>query len=115
MTIEEYIRTFPPAIQIILENIRQAIHLAAPDARETISYGIPTFKLNNKRLVYFAGWKHHISLYPTPAGDAAFQQKIAPYKKAKSTLQFPLDQSIPYELVQEVVTLLVKEHAERAQ
>lgn len=115
MNIEEYIKTFPPAIQTTLENIRRVIQRTAPEASETISYGIPTYKLTGKRLVYFAGWKHHISLYPTPAGDAAFQQKIAPYKKAKSTLHFPLDQPIPYELVAEVVTLLVKENAEQAQ
>jgi uncharacterized protein YdhG (YjbR/CyaY superfamily) len=114
MTVEEYIKTFPPAIQTILENIRRVIQRTAPEASETISYGIPTFKIKDKRLVYFAGWKHHVSLYPTPAGDVAFQQKIAPYRKAKSTLQFPIDKPIPYELVEEMVTLLVKENVESA-
>src|SRR5215470_11083097 len=108
-TIDEYISTFPADIQAILEKMRQAIQRAAPEAKETISYGIPTFDLNGKHLVFFAGWKHHISVYPLPAGDNAFQQRIAPYKRVKSTVQFPLDKPIPYDLVGEIVTLLQRE------
>src|SRR5690348_9575338 len=91
-TIDGYISTFPPHIQAILENVRQAIRKAAPEATETISYGIPAFDLHGKHLVFFAGWKRHISMYPLPAGDAAFQRKIAPYKQVKSTIQLPVDQ-----------------------
>src|SRR5207237_1098591 len=108
-TIDEYISTFPANIQAILEKIRQAIQKAVPEARETMSYGIPTFDLNGQHLVFFAGWKHYISLYPLPAGDEAFQQKISHYKKEKSTLRFPLDKPIPYDLVGEIVILLKKE------
>jgi uncharacterized protein YdhG (YjbR/CyaY superfamily) len=108
-TIDEYISTFPADIQAMLEKIRQAIHKAAPEATETMSYGIPTFDLNGQHLVFFAGWKQSISLYPLPAGDAAFQQKLAPYKKEKSTLRFPLNKPIPYDLVSEIVPLLKKE------
>lgn len=107
--IDEYISTFPDDIQAILEKVRQSIQKAAPDAVETMSYGIPTFNLNGKHLVFFAGWKKHISLYPIPAGDEAFQQKISHYKKAKGTIQFPLDKPIPYDLVEKIVTLLMKE------
>lgn len=109
-TIDEYISTFPADIQAILEKVRQAILRAAPEAAETISYGIPTFNLNGKLLVSFAGWKQHISVYPLPAGDEAFQQKIAPYKRAKATLQFPLDAPLPYDLVEQCVTLLAVEN-----
>ena len=112
-TIDEYISTFPDDTQAILEKMRQAIQKAAPDAMETMSYGIPTFNLNGKHLVFFAGWKHHISLYPIPAGDAAFQQKIAHYKRAKGTIQFPLDTPIPYDLVEKIVTLLMMENPEK--
>jgi uncharacterized protein YdhG (YjbR/CyaY superfamily) len=94
-TVDEYIRTFPDDTQAFLEKMRRAIQKAAPGAVETISYGIPTFDLNGKHLVFFAGWKHHISLYPIPAGDAAFQQQIAHYKRAKGTIQFPFDKPIP--------------------
>ncbi len=112
-TIDEYISTFPADIQAILEKMRQSIQKAAPDAVETISYGIPTFNLNGKHLVFFAGWKQHISLYPLPAGDEAFQQEIAHYKRAKGTIQFPLDKPLPYELVEQIVILLIKEKPEK--
>jgi uncharacterized protein YdhG (YjbR/CyaY superfamily) len=108
-SIDEYISTFPGEIQAVLEKVRQAIHHAAPEAAETMSYGIPTFNLNGKHLVFFAGWKHHISLYPLPAGDEAFQQELAHYKRAKGTIQFPLDKPIPYDLVEQIVTLLIRE------
>ncbi len=112
-TIDDYISTFPADIQTILEKVRQSIQKAAPDAIGTISYGIPTFNLNGKHIVFFAGWKHHISLYPLPAGDEAFQQELAHYKRAKGTIQFPLDKPIPYDLVEQIVTLLMKENPEK--
>jgi uncharacterized protein YdhG (YjbR/CyaY superfamily) len=108
-TIDEYISTFPEDIQAILEHMRRTIHKAAPEATETISYGMPTFDLNGKHVVFFAGWKHHISLYPIPAGDEAFQQKISHYKRAKGSIQFPLNKPIPYDLVEQIVTLLMME------
>lgn len=108
-TIDEYISTFPADIQVVLEHVKQAIRKAAPEASETMSYGIPTFDLDGKHLVYFAGWKHHISVYPMPAGDDAFQQKIAQYKRVKSTIQFPLERPLPYDLVTEIVTFLKSE------
>ena len=112
-TIEEYISTFPVDTQVILEKVRQAIQKTAPDAVETMSYNMPTFDLNGKHLVFFAGWKHHISLYPIPAGDEEFQQQISHYKRVKSTLQFPLDKPIPYDLVEKIVTLLIMEKPEK--
>jgi len=111
-TIDEYIGVFPADIQVILEKMRQAIHKAAPEAAETMSYAIPTFDLNGKHVVFFAGWKHHISLYPLPAGDEAFQQAIAHYKRAKGSIQFPLAKPIPYDLVEQIVTLLIEETPE---
>src|SRR5690242_2855743 len=112
-TIDEYISTFPVETQVALEKMRQTIQKAAPDAVETISYNIPTFDLNGKHLVFFAGWQHYISLYPIPAGDEAFQQQISHYKKVKSTVQFPLRKPIPYDLVEKVVTLLIREKPEK--
>ena len=113
MTIDEYISTFPADIRAILEKVRQAVQKAAPEAAEAISYGIPTFNLNGKHLVFFAGWKHHISLYPTPAGDEAFQQELSRYRRVKSTVQFPLDKPIPYDLVEQIVTFLMMENPEK--
>ena len=112
-TIDEYISTFPVDTQVILEKMRQAIHKAAPDAVEAISYNIPTFDLNGKHVVFFAGWKQHISLYPLPAGDEAFQQELAHYKRAKGTIQFPFDKPIPYDFVEQIVTFLIRESPEK--
>jgi uncharacterized protein YdhG (YjbR/CyaY superfamily) len=114
-TIDEYISTFPGETQTVLEKVRQAIHHAAPEASEAISYGMPTFDLNGKHLVFFAGWKHHISLHPVPAGDEVFQQQLAQYKRAKGTIQFPLDKPIPSNLVEQIVTFLLREKPEQKQ
>jgi uncharacterized protein YdhG (YjbR/CyaY superfamily) len=109
VTIEEYIGSFPAQVQPILAEIRRTIRAVVPTAGETISYQMPTFTLDGKHLVYFAGWKHHISLYPIPAGDAAFQRDIAPYLAGKGTLRFALGKPVPYDLIGRLVTLLVEE------
>lgn len=108
-TINEYIHSFPPDVQSILERIRQIIRKAAPDAIEAISYQMPTFKLNGN-LVHFAAFKNHIGLYPTPSGTEKFKQELLPYKSGKGSIQFPLDKPIPYELVEEIVKYRVKEN-----
>ncbi|HEX4206635.1 MAG TPA: DUF1801 domain-containing protein [Ktedonobacteraceae bacterium] len=112
-TIDKYISTFPGEIQTVLEKVRQAIHKAAPEAEETMSYGMPTFNLNGKHVVFFAGWKYHLSLYPIPVGDEAFQQELSHYTRAKGTIQFPFDKPIPYDFVEKIVTLLVIESSEK--
>lgn len=108
-TVDEYIKTFPDDVQIILEKLRQTIRKTAPEAVETISYQIPAFKLNGRDLVYFAAWKNHISLYPIPSGTEAFMQKLSPYIKGKGTMQFPLNKPIPYYLVEKIVEFREKE------
>ena len=72
-------------------------------AREKITYQIPTITLDGRTLLYFAGWKHHISLYPVPPGDQAFERDLQRYRSVKSTLKFPLSEPIPYELIERVV------------
>jgi uncharacterized protein YdhG (YjbR/CyaY superfamily) len=109
--IDEYIRSFPPDIQKILEQLRKIIQENAPDADEAISYGMPTFKLNGN-LLHFAAFEHHIGFYPTPSGIEAFEKELAPYKHAKGSVQFPLDKSIPYDLVKRIVQFRVKESLE---
>jgi uncharacterized protein YdhG (YjbR/CyaY superfamily) len=108
-TIDEYISTFPQSVQDILEKMRNVIRESAPDAREAISYGMPTFKLNGN-LVHFAAYKNHIGFYPTPSGISAFEDAISEYKHAKGSVQFPLDQPIPYDLVKRIVIFRVKEN-----
>jgi uncharacterized protein YdhG (YjbR/CyaY superfamily) len=108
-TIDAYISRFPAHAQAILIRVREVIREAAPMASETMSYGIPTYDLDGKHLVFFAGWKRHISVYPLPAGDETYQRRIAQYKRVKSTAQFPLDKPIPYDLIRETVRLLQRE------
>jgi len=108
-TIDEYIKSFPKDVQPILEKIRQTIRKAAPGSVETISYQMPTFKLNGKGLVYFAGYRNHIGFYPVPSGVAAFKKELSPYKQGKGSAQFPIDEPIPYDLVRRIVQFRIKE------
>lgn len=112
-TIDEYICTFPDNIQKILEKIRQAIKDAAPDAEETISYQIPTFKFHGN-LVHFGAFKNHIGFYPTPDGLEKFKKEFSVFKSSKGAVQFPIDKPIPLQLVGKVVRYRVKENLERA-
>jgi uncharacterized protein YdhG (YjbR/CyaY superfamily) len=101
-TIDEYIDRCAPRAQPILRRVRATIAKAAPDATETISYGIPAFKLR-RILVYFAAFKHHIGLYPPVKGDAALEKAVAPYAGEKGSLRFPIEQTIPYALISKIV------------
>ena len=108
-TIDEYIAAFPPDVQAILEKVRATIQKAAPDATETISYQIPTFKWNGV-LVHFAAFKSHIGFYPPIRGDAALEKAVARYAGEKGNLRFPLDEPIPYPLIARIVKLRVKQN-----
>ena len=110
-TIDDYIASFPEGVQPILQRVRDTIGDVAPGADETISYGMPTVTLDGRYLVYFAGWKNHISVYPAPDGDESFERQIAPYRASKGTLKFPLRKPVPYDLIEQVVQLLVKQRA----
>jgi len=107
--IDEYIASFSPEVQAILEKIRVTIRDAAPDAQETISYNMPAFRLNGV-LVYFAAFKKHIGFYPPLRGDARLEKAISIYAGEKGNLQFPLDQPIPYGLIERIVKLKVKQN-----
>jgi uncharacterized protein YdhG (YjbR/CyaY superfamily) len=112
-TIDEYIAAYPPEIREILQRIRETVHEAAPDAEETISYRIPTFRLNGN-LVHFAAFKNHIGFYPPARGDAKLLKELSPYAGEKGNLRFPLDQPIPYALIRKIVKVRVKENQARA-
>ncbi|OGO19228.1 MAG: hypothetical protein A2Z15_03170 [Chloroflexi bacterium RBG_16_50_11] len=109
-TIDEYIKTFPANIQTILEKMRQTVRKAAPESVEAISYQMPTFKLNGN-LVHFAAFKNHIGFYPAPSGTETFNKELSPYKGGKRSAQFPLNSPIPYDLVEKIVKLRVKENS----
>ena len=112
-TIDEYIAQCPASVRAILKKVRTTIRRAAPAAQECISYRMPAFKLNGI-VVYFAAWKGHIGLYPPIAGDASMEQAVSRYAGPKGNLQFPLDEPMPYELIERIVAFRVQQNAARA-
>jgi len=108
-TIDEYIETFPKDVQIILQKMRQTVRKVAPEAEETISYQIPTFKLNGN-LVHFAAFKDHISFFPTSSARVAFKKELSKYKGGKGTIQFPIEEQIPYDLVKKIAIFRRKQN-----
>jgi uncharacterized protein YdhG (YjbR/CyaY superfamily) len=109
-SIDEYIGTFPDDIQSRLESMRQIIKSVIPGAIETISYQIPTFKINNKNIVHFSAYKKHIGLYPGPSAIEHFKEELSQYKWSKAAVQFPLDNPIPSELVKKIVIFRAREN-----
>jgi uncharacterized protein YdhG (YjbR/CyaY superfamily) len=108
-TIDEYIAGFPPEVQAILENIRAIIRECVPEAQEAIRYQMPTFILHGN-LVHFAAFQKHIGFYPVPSGIEKFREELAAYKGGKGSVQFPLDQPIPYDLIRRIVAFRVTEN-----
>ncbi len=112
-SIDEYIGVFPNDIQEILEKVRMTIQKAAPDATEKISYSMPAFEQNGI-VVYFAAFKNHIGLYALPSGHEAFQEELSKYKSGKGSVQFPLNQPMPFDLITKIVKFRVNENLEKA-
>ncbi|MBL1073756.1 DUF1801 domain-containing protein [Nocardia sp. 2] len=108
-TVDDYLAGFPDDVRAVLERIRATLHAAVPDGTEDISYQIPTIRVDGRAVVYLAGWKQHVSVYPVPAGDAAFEEAIAPYRAGRGTLKFPLHKPIPYELIGRMAALLAEQ------
>jgi len=111
--IDAYITEFPRGTQLLLEQVRMAIRKAAPDAEEAISYGMPTFKLHGKSLVYFAGFAHHIGFYPVPSGIEALKKELSAYKQGKGSVQFPLDKKMPLALIARIVKFRMRASSPR--
>ncbi|QIS02662.1 DUF1801 domain-containing protein [Nocardia brasiliensis] len=105
-TVDTYIASFPEDVRSILEEIRDRIKRVLPEATEAISYDIPTFKVDGHSVVHFAGWKNHVSVYPIPAGDKAFERAVEPYRAGRGTLKFPLTKPIPYDLIADIAAKL---------
>jgi uncharacterized protein YdhG (YjbR/CyaY superfamily) len=111
-SIDEYIEGFPGPVREILSELRTTIRRFAPQAVEKISYGIPTFYLNGN-LVHFAAYEHHIGFYPTPGGIAHFRRELKRYKSAKGSVQFPLDEPLPLDLIAAIVEFRVDENSRK--
>jgi uncharacterized protein YdhG (YjbR/CyaY superfamily) len=109
-TVDEYIAMFPEEIQVLLEKFRNAIRQAAPEAVESISWRMPTYKLGGKPLAYFAGHKQHIGFYPIPSGIEAFKEELAEYKQSgKGTVQFSYKKPLPLDLIQQIIAFRLRE------
>lgn len=108
MDVDTYIKQFPSEVQEKLKALRSTIQTAAPDAQESISYGMPAYKFKKKPLVYFAGYKGHIGFYATPNGHEAFQKELSSYKQGKGSVQFPLEEPLPLDLVRRIVEFRIQ-------
>ena len=106
--VDEYIATFSPEVQVILQQVRQVVRSAAPDAQEVMSYRIPALKLNGV-LVYFAAFKKHIGFYPPVSGDARLEEAASHYAGEKGNLRFPMDKPIPFDLIERLTKLRVRQ------
>ena len=113
-SVDEYIASQPAAVRPVLELVRRTIRKVVPDADEVISYKIPTYKLNGRAMLYFAGWSQHFSLYPS-SGQlvAAFKVELAPYEVSKGTIRFPLSEPVPVKLIEGIAKFRAKEVGER--
>ncbi len=108
-SIDEYISGFPKSTQSLLSELRQSIKKTAPESTEAISYNIPTFKLNGN-LVHFAAYKNHIGFYPGSQAIEVFKNKLTKYETSKGTIQFPIDQPLPFALIKEIVKYRIKQN-----
>ena len=112
-SVDEYIASRPPELRAKLERLREAILTAAPGAEQRISYGMPGF-FQDGPVAYFAAFERHIGFYPLPGALESFAERLAPYKKAKGSVQFPIDEEPPYDLVREMVAFRLAENLEKA-
>jgi uncharacterized protein YdhG (YjbR/CyaY superfamily) len=107
-SIDDYIAGFPAPTQEVLQELRRRVHAALPDAEERISYGIPTFAIDGRYVVYIAGWKNHVSIYPIPDGDEALDADLTAYRSGRGTIKLPLDKPIPWDLVDRAIAAQVR-------
>jgi uncharacterized protein YdhG (YjbR/CyaY superfamily) len=109
--VDDYIKAFPKNVQKILEQVRKTIKEKAPGAAESISYGMPGYKIQGRPLVYFAGYEKHIGFYATPTGHKKFASELSKFKQGKGSVQFPVGKPIPFDLIARIVEFRVKENS----
>ena len=112
--VDKYIQQFPENVQYILKEIRKLVTYNAPGAEELMAYGMPGYKTHKKTLVYFAAFKNHIGFYATPSGHAEFKSELSKYKQGKGSVQFPVNESIPYNLIEKMIKFRVMENSQKS-
>ena len=110
-TVDDYVESFPQDAREVLERVRAAIHVGVPDGEEKVRYGMGAVMLGGRYAIHFAGWKHHVGLYPIPAFDGALEDEIGPYRSKKDTVNFPYGKPVPYELITRVAREIVRMRA----
>ncbi|WP_426518485.1 iron chaperone [Diaminobutyricibacter sp. McL0618] len=110
-TVDDYIASFPPDVQEVLQRVRQAIHAGVPDAPEKIRYDIAAVMIDATHAIHFAGWKNHVGVYPVPRLEGELEEEIAPYRAAKDSANFLYARPIPYDLIERVAAASVKRYA----
>lgn len=108
-SVDEYIVSFPNEVRSVLQKLRKTVKTLVPEAMESMSYGMPGYKLNGKPLVYFAAFKRHIGFFPTPSGIDALDKETKQYRTGKGTMQFPHNKPVPWDLIKRIVKLREKE------
>jgi len=107
-TVDEYVASFPPEIRDVLEQVRAAIHAGVPDGVEKVRYGIAAVMLGGRYAIHFAGWKHHVGLYPVPAFDGPLEAEVAPFRVKKDSVNFPYAEPVPYDLITRMSAEIVR-------
>ncbi|MDQ0577018.1 iron chaperone [Agromyces albus] len=107
-TVDEYIASFPPDVQPVLQAVREAIHASVPGAEEKIRYGIAAVMLGGRYAIHFAGWKHHVGLYPVPVFDGDLEAEVEPYRAKKDSVNFPYSRPVPYDLISRMSAEIVR-------
>jgi uncharacterized protein YdhG (YjbR/CyaY superfamily) len=113
-TVDEYVAALPDDVRPVMEGLRRSIRAVVPDVAETISYQMPTFTLDGLPLLHVAAWKKHVGIYPLPPMDDALAREVAPYRAAKDAMQLKYAQPIPYELVERVVAVMLRQRLDGA-
>ncbi|TYL53768.1 iron chaperone [Agromyces mariniharenae] len=111
-TVDEYLATFPDDVRDVLEQVRAAIHAGVPDGEEKVRYGIAAVMLGGRYAIHFAGWKHHVGLYPVPRFDGALEDEIAPFRAKTDSVNFSYAKPVPYELITRVSAQIVRQRRE---
>jgi len=106
--VDEYIATFPPDVQPVLQSVREAIHASVPDGEEKIRYGIAAVMLGGRYAIHFAGWKRHVGLYPVPEFVGELEAEVAPYRSKKDSVNFPYSRPVPYDLISRMSAEIVR-------
>lgn len=107
-TVDEYIASFPPDVQPMLQAVREAIHAGVPDGEEKIRYGMAAVMLGGRYAIHFAGWKRHVGLYPIPQFEGELEAEVAPYRSKKDTVNFPYSKPVPYDLIRRIAAEIVR-------